>query len=254
MKKIFIIAVIIFIIIVGLLWNIYSAYISGDNANIYTAISGWVSGLATIILGIIALVQNFIFKNTNEKNAIKYDLSNKLNQLKDAMEKVNIIIDADEFLSIGLEYMHNLEDWKDSKIYEKVKTNIRYKYVYYKKANELAFLCRKINVDNLFFEHKNDLCILLDDALTIIFDIGDFYNSNDIETINNITLDINKFSKELSNLCDKINDKFFEYILEYEDFIDNLRTKSITTINEEIIKKKDLEKTRQSAFKSKLTK
>lgn len=250
-----IIAIIIFFVVIGLLiLNIFSAYISGNDTNIYTAISGWVSGLTTIILGIIAIVQNFIFKNTNEKNTIKYDLSTKLNQLKDIMEKINTIVDSNEFSSIGLEYAHNLDAWEGEKISEKYKTNIRYKYIYYKKATELAFLCRKINTDTLYFKYKNDLCILLDKALKIMFDIGDFYNSNDIKTPNDIMLDILKFSKELSPLCDKINDKFINYISEYENFIDNLRTKSISKINEELSKKQALEAERRAAFKSKLAK
>ena len=40
----------------------------GENgANIFTAISGWVSGIATVILGIIAVVQNKSYKEENDR-------------------------------------------------------------------------------------------------------------------------------------------------------------------------------------------
>lgn len=49
--------------------NIVLAARSDNNneANIYTAISGWVSGVATIILGVIAVIQNKLYKQENDR-------------------------------------------------------------------------------------------------------------------------------------------------------------------------------------------
>ncbi|MDE6442032.1 MAG: hypothetical protein K2L12_04695 [Clostridia bacterium] len=53
--------------IVAFIVNIVLAARSDNNeANIYTAISGWVSGIATIILGVIAVVQNRKYKKEND--------------------------------------------------------------------------------------------------------------------------------------------------------------------------------------------
>lgn len=42
--------------------------------NIFTAISGWVSGVATVILGVIAVIQNKKYKEENDDNVRKqYD-------------------------------------------------------------------------------------------------------------------------------------------------------------------------------------
>lgn len=44
------------------------AFPSEDGANIFTAISGWISGIATIVLGVIALVVNAKYKEDNDKH------------------------------------------------------------------------------------------------------------------------------------------------------------------------------------------
>ncbi len=38
-----------------------------DGSNIFTAVSGWVSGVATIALGLIAVVQNRKYKEENDR-------------------------------------------------------------------------------------------------------------------------------------------------------------------------------------------
>lgn len=55
--------------------NIFLAVeIPSKGANIFTAISGWVSGVATVILGVVAVVQNKKYKEENDDNVKKqYD-------------------------------------------------------------------------------------------------------------------------------------------------------------------------------------
>lgn len=56
------------IIIVAATINIVFASVYGTQApNIFTAVSGWVSGVATVALGIIAIVQNERYEKDNEK-------------------------------------------------------------------------------------------------------------------------------------------------------------------------------------------
>lgn len=47
-----------------------------DGANIFTAISGWVSGVSTIILGVIAVVQNKQYKDENDRVLLKQSEEN----------------------------------------------------------------------------------------------------------------------------------------------------------------------------------
>lgn len=63
---------------VAMLINIGFAIVfpGGNGGNIFTTISGWISGLATIVLGIIALVVNARYKMDNDEYAEKQsDLS-----------------------------------------------------------------------------------------------------------------------------------------------------------------------------------
>ena len=63
-KIYFIIAATILLMIVNLVLSIIFRGDSG--ANIFTTISGWVSGVATIVLGLIALWVNARYKNEND--------------------------------------------------------------------------------------------------------------------------------------------------------------------------------------------
>lgn len=59
--------------------NIALAIIFPDRgANIFTAVSGWVSGIATIILGIIAVWQNKQYKDQSDKNRLLSDLKQEV--------------------------------------------------------------------------------------------------------------------------------------------------------------------------------
>ena len=71
MKKRYVIT--IAILVLAVLVNIGLAIVfPGDNgANIFTAISGWISGIATIVLGVIALVVNAKYKEDNDEYAKK---------------------------------------------------------------------------------------------------------------------------------------------------------------------------------------
>ena len=234
--------------------NLVVAGTSGDSANMYTALSGWTGGVATIILGTIALVQNIIYKNTNEKAMILQDSSSRWHQLECVMEKIYCTVDTDEFLSVGLEYVHNLDSWKGQAAYEKVKANIRYKQMYYNKATNLAHLCRKINMDGLYFESKNGLCVSLDNAMEVMFDVGDFYSNNDIKNADEVMMKISSFSDKLSSISNNVANASRDYLFEYKAFIEKMKFKNAATINKEMRQKKDREKQRKAAFKSRLTK
>ena len=47
-----------------------------EGTNIFTAVSGWVSGIATIILGVIAVVQNKQYKEENDRFLLKQNEEN----------------------------------------------------------------------------------------------------------------------------------------------------------------------------------
>ena len=65
-KKYWILLLVIFVLFVT---NIISAIIfddSNSNANLFTAISGWVSAIATVVLGYIAVWQNKRYKELSD--------------------------------------------------------------------------------------------------------------------------------------------------------------------------------------------
>lgn len=47
--------------------NILIAHLKTTGSNIFTAVSGWVSGIATAILGVIAVIQNKKYKEENDR-------------------------------------------------------------------------------------------------------------------------------------------------------------------------------------------
>lgn len=68
------IIIIAFLLCVG---NIVLAHFKKDSgANIFTAVSGWVSGIATVILGAIAVIQNRKYKEENDRFLLRQSEEN----------------------------------------------------------------------------------------------------------------------------------------------------------------------------------
>ena len=67
--------IIVVLLSVAVIVNIVLAIIfHGDSgANIFTAVSGWISGIATIVLGVIALVVNEKYKKDNDNFILKQE-------------------------------------------------------------------------------------------------------------------------------------------------------------------------------------
>lgn len=78
-------------VFVLLLTNIIFAiiFMGSDGANIFTAVSGWISGIATIILGLIAFWQNKQYKNQNDIYQERIDKQN--NDILLMYKKQNVI-------------------------------------------------------------------------------------------------------------------------------------------------------------------
>ena len=64
-------------------------FMGSDGANIFTAISGWISGIATIVLGLIAFWQNQQYKKQNDAYQEKIDKQN--NDILLMYRKQNVI-------------------------------------------------------------------------------------------------------------------------------------------------------------------
>ncbi len=67
-KKVLLIIVIIFGCLACITNIVLSAVFPNCGSNTFTAISGWVSGIATLIVGLIAYLQNYYFSKSSTKN------------------------------------------------------------------------------------------------------------------------------------------------------------------------------------------
>lgn len=111
------------IIIVAATINIVFASVYGTQApNIFTAISGWVSGVATVALGIIALVQNERYEKDNE---------HYINEQKNIQQNIaNENIKQNEFNQRQADY-NELKQYYDSvseSLFEFFSENICYSF------------------------------------------------------------------------------------------------------------------------------
>lgn len=78
LKKYWCFVLLVIMGLVGCIINITLSFIVKNNSNIFTAVSGWVSGIATIILGIIAVWQNKQYKSQNDKTRLLNDLKREV--------------------------------------------------------------------------------------------------------------------------------------------------------------------------------
>lgn len=107
MKKRFKKCIVIAVVVVTLVFivNIVLAIIfQGDSgANIFTTISGWISGISTIVLGVIALYVNAKYKKDNDDYLKKQDELFWKNEKKSAIElyRDQIVKCYDRFLKLN---------------------------------------------------------------------------------------------------------------------------------------------------------
>lgn len=94
--KAFLWIVVVIVFIVTVVYSIFEK----DNSNLFTIISGWISGIATIALGLIAVFQNKYYKKVQD------DLENKVDVI------VEKIIDSSD--TIETNFMYRLCDSKDT--------------------------------------------------------------------------------------------------------------------------------------------
>ncbi len=97
--------IILIVVISACMGNIFYAIFAtaSNTSNILTAISGWISGIATLVIGIIAYLQNRTYKNNDEKNE-KY---------------IDVIVESVEINSIQIRsgQMARQSLWKDTTQY-----------------------------------------------------------------------------------------------------------------------------------------
>lgn len=207
--------------------NIICAIIfkGSDGSNIFTALSGWVSGIATIALGIIAVVQNKKYKAENDKftnyqqqrdwlieqkDLIKANLENILKSYSDIKEyQYSKLINARTLnlqnctVSIDdLIYDEILNGIKDNIIYSAVNS-----YYYFDGIEELVDAVGKYTLK---------LRILLKQLVEII-------KKREVKQFNDIT-----------ELYKDINTRFNEHIFKVQLFISII----LTDQNPESIKAK----------------
>ena len=134
--------------------SIYFAYKSNEtNPNMYTIISGWISGIATLIIGILTVWLNFkIDKESKRKDAIrdKEVKEQYVNQLKLNASPIIFFESIENFsLSNGIimsdnEFVNRLLDKKPNK--KIISANAGFSF-------ELVFKSPKVeNVENIYIE------------------------------------------------------------------------------------------------------
>lgn len=134
-------------------------YRSDDGANIFTAVSGWVSGIATIILGVIAVIQNKKYTLDSMKKELKNEINNekkelallgnnliKYSKLTKMLNNV-VLIDGKSIEKISLEYKFGVDSLKEELMAASVEIQL-YNYAYenmsllYEKIQEMiSFIC-----------------------------------------------------------------------------------------------------------------
>lgn len=146
-KKPFIVALVI-VAVLGFVVNIYFAYIKPNGTpNLFTAISGWVSGFATAIIGIFALSQGKEYKEEGDKHIILNNLRNARQEMENYME--NYLQTA---LSVKVSFDCICKELQSATLSDISKTmfnNSMYNY-----CNKISFFIRKLILDRYFFVSK----------------------------------------------------------------------------------------------------
>ncbi len=217
-----------------------------DGSNIFTAVSGWVSGIATIALGFIAVVQNRKYKEENdrflsEQQKINSQLMQEQNNL--SWRKINYDI-YNSYRREFLEYEKEFSKYSISEISAKtlanndtiraigelsifdkrIRNNLTRNIAYLIECN---FYCEaKANLFDLFTKYLKILDAfypLLQDAIKDINILGDlngeyFKKAHElIDMEQKIVLSYLNINSEISSIIQKIYEKDISSAKDYID-------------------------------------
>lgn len=211
-------------------YNIHYAKLSnGENANFYTAVSGWVSGVATIVLGAIAIFQNKKYEKDNEhyineqkklqrKIADENERQNELNlrnldynELKEYRDDIAKDISAILGAGISIDYANTLIDIIESKREKIINVVIIKKYTQ-KQIRAIFDAITKILISQYNFKEKYDL---LDDLIELMVTLNDSSEEfiKNIEDEDEFYTLVLKYFKIFDGIENKMNTNWVNYLL-----------------------------------------
>lgn len=199
--------ILIIIAFTGCAFNItYSCKID-TNSNLFTAISGWVSGIATIILGIIAVWQNKQYQCQSDKNRLLSDLKQEVDLVDEIYFKYIESCDS-AILIFNVQRLNR----NDNDVY--FDNIIKFQMVL---SKIIGLIYNKINTMKYYI--KSNLCNLLQEYYDIIDEKID--NWQKLKYIDSTDLD------EISEVFDNTRKEFINYNAKIGEFYnDSLRKTS----------------------------
>lgn len=229
---------------------VFACIYNREGANIFTAISGWVSGIATVILGIVAIVQNRKYKEENDKFLEEQQQLNWKLEQKDLIKSYlrnieNIFSNVKEYQYSKLisKWALNLQEGvltADDLVYDEVLNGIKDEMIY-------------ASINSIYYfegiEDLLDLCCGYTYKLRVLLKrLPEIIKNGEANRLNEIT-------KIYKDLCVAFNNHIFQIRLFidmimangiYDDIEKTLQEKKgkqedwrkrIKTANEEFIKK-----------------
>lgn len=224
---------------------VLSAIFPNSGANIFTAISGWVSGIATAILGVIAVVQNKKYKEENDNNIKKqynFELFKLIiHQREQYISRISVMLDDyvaqfdyKKVIPIIEEIEKLYHQYAPVKTVElKGKLDIFYRELASKKAQ----LVQLINTDMVLSTEKENILECLKKYETAVQNNKSFSDNMTQSTILNLHQQLGKLYTELTENTQK-----------YLDYIDNDLINAITEKSTDIeyIKQKYVKQGKQN--------
>ncbi len=164
-KKHWITIAIIFSVLLCAVNILLSCLYTSQGANIFTAISGWVSGIATIILGVIAVVQSKRYAFLSMKKELKDEIFNEEKEFAalignlirystlTKMLKYLVVIEGNQEVS-SLQYKMEVDSTKDQYMFSAVQIQL-FKYI----NSTMSSLVNKIQVMISFFNNEYKVAV-----------------------------------------------------------------------------------------------
>lgn len=200
-QSIFLILGIIFGCLLCITNIVLAVIFSSVGANIFTAISGWISGIATIILGIIAVWQNKLYQSQSDKNRLLSDLKYEVDLVDEIYFKYIVSCDS-AILIFNVQRLNR----QDNDVY--FDNIIKFQMAL---SKTIGLIYNKTNTMKYYI--KSDLCNLLQEYYDTIDENVDnwqrlkYIDSTDIE--------------EISEIFEKTREEFINYNAKIGEFYNN---------------------------------
>lgn len=204
------IVLILFLALILCCFNVYfSIKFDGQYANLFTTISGWISGVATAVLGVLAMLQNVDYKNESKREHIIQELIKE--KERTILSYNDFILCCDSAIIIRALFPLCINESKQSSC-QKIENYML------ELSKKIGILLNQILTYDYYFTEDNGVKKAFAAYYNLVDKVSEKFNHNQIS---------DKVIEEIQQSFDEAIKELKTYIVNQSTFVNNCKTLSL---------------------------